>query len=142
MASFTEFYLETLIAEEEEKEKKDYEVDDESPDDEYALYTDPDKEFDFPEEEEEMNEKLVKKIVVRGGKRMKKWKSDKEGYRVVLDPDTGRPKEVRMKAAEKRKRKLAQKKASKKRKAGAAQAKVKRKISMRKRSLFSKPKKK
>lgn len=141
---FADFYFDSLINEEKTKidkeNEEEIEVDDESPDDEYALYTDPDEEFEFPEEEKEMNEKLVKKMVIRGGVKKKKWTSDKEGYRIELDPDTKRPKEVRMDAAEKRLRKLSQRKAAKKRKAGKAQAQVKRKISLRKRALFSKKK--
>jgi len=87
-------------------------------------------------EDADLNERLFKKIVVRGGKKIKKFKSDRPGYRVVLDPSTGRPKEVRMKAAEVRKRKKSQKLGAIKRKAKQATARIKRAISKRKRATF------
>lgn len=130
MASFTDFYFNSLMEAEEktiEKEnEKEYESEEEA--DEYALYTDPD--IDYPEDE--LNERLSRKMVIRKGKKLRKWKSDREGYRVVKSK-TGMPKEVRMTAAETRKRKLAQRKASKKRKSTQATSKVRRSISNRKR---------
>jgi len=97
-----------------------------------ALYT----EIDQEDPEEEISERLVKKIVVRKGKKMKKWKSDRKNYRIVLDPSSNRPKEVRMNPEEVRKRKRSQRLGALKRKATSALAKIKRKISLRKRSTL------
>ena len=101
--------------------------------DEYdAFYT---EDLDL-EENPMIAERLVKKIVVRKGKKIKKFKSDKPNFRVVLDPDTKRPKEVRMNSAEVRKRKRGQRLGAIKRKASSAISKIKRKISNKKRGLF------
>lgn len=133
MGKFKELYF---------KEDKD-EFEEEFEVDETAYYEECDENED---DEEEINEKLIKKIVIRrekksdgslgSPKKMKKWKSDKPGYRVVPDPDSGRPKEVRMKTSEKIKRKKGQRKASIKRKAHSAQSGLKRKISMKKRTTM------
>jgi len=90
-----------------------------------------DVDVDFPENE--LTEKFVKQIVVRGGKKKKRFSSDKKGHRVVLDPATGNPKEVKMSGEELRNRKRGQRKGALKRKAGAKMAGIKRKISGKKR---------
>lgn len=76
---------------------------------------------------------LYTKYVVRNGKRVKKWKTTKEGkYRVEYD-ENGKPREVRITAGERRKRKLGQKKAKLKRKAkqGLIDRKKKRSFKVR-----------
>lgn len=83
--------------------------------------------------EDELNERLIKKMVIRKGKKVKKWKSSRPGYRTVMDKGTGRPKEVRMLPSEIRKRKKGQRMGKIKRKARQAQAKLKTKMSKRKR---------
>ena len=98
-------------------------------DDEFSLYTD-----DMTvEAAEELSEKLIKKIVIRGGKKIKKFKSDRKNFRIVLDPDTNKPKEEKMSPDEVRKRKKGQIRGARKRKAGKAIANLKRKLSNKKR---------
>lgn len=75
-----------------------------------------------------LNEALKVKYVVRKNRRVKKWKTDKKGYRVEYD-ENGKPREVRMKAAEKRKRKIGQRKAKIKRQAKMGLIKKKQKKS-------------
>lgn len=62
----------------------------------------------------ELNEKLVMKPVVRDGKKIKHWVTNKPGYRVQYDKNH-QPREVKITPEEKKRRKLAQKKASLKR---------------------------
>lgn len=70
------------------------------------------------ENEEILNEKLIQKWVIRGGKRVKKWTTTRKGtYRVQIDKKTGQPKEVFITQMEKINRKKGQKKAAIKRKA-------------------------
>lgn len=70
------------------------------------------------ENEEILNEKLVQKWVIRGGRRIKKWTTTRKGtYRVQIDKKTGQPKEVFITQMEKINRKKGQKKAAIKRKA-------------------------
>lgn len=83
------------------------------------------------EYEDELSERLIRKKVVRNGKRMIKIKTDKPGYRVSREG--GRVKEVRMKAQELRKRKRGQRIAGRKRKAKAKSIQRKRLISFKKR---------
>ena len=75
-----------------------------------------------------INEALKKKKVVRKNKVKWKWKTDKPGWRVEYD-ENGKPREVRMKAAEKRKRKLGQRKGKIKRNAKMNLIKLKQKKS-------------
>lgn len=86
--------------------------------------------------EEHLNEKLMKKIVVRAGKKIKKWISTDKNKRVVADPKGGRPKEVIVKSKEKIARKKGQRKAKIKRAAKKAQSRIKRRISKLKRAVF------
>jgi len=66
--------------------------------------------------EQELSEALKVKYVVRNGKRKKKWVTTKKGkYRVEYE--NGQPKEVRITAGERRRRKLGQRKGKLKRKA-------------------------
>ena len=76
----------------------------------------------------DLNEALKVKYVVRKNKKVKKWKTDKPGWRVEYD-ENGKPREVRMKAAEKRKRKLGQRKGKIKRNAKMNLIKLKQKKS-------------
>lgn len=65
--------------------------------------------------EDQMNEALYVKYVVRGNKKTKKWKTTRPGkYRVEYD-ENGKPREVRITAAERRNRKLGQRKGKLKR---------------------------
>jgi len=77
--------------------------------------------------DDEMDESLVRKKIVRNGKVLIKKKSNKAGYKVKDG------KEVRMSPQEMRKRAKAQKRASRKRKAKSSQASRKRKLSIKKR---------
>lgn len=63
---------------------------------------------------QDLDEKLVMKPVVRDGKKIKHWVTNKPGYRVQYDKNH-QPREVKISAKEKKNRKLAQKKASIKR---------------------------
>ena len=93
-----------------------------------------DVDMDFPESA--ITEKLVKSVVVRAGKKKKRFKSDRPGHRIVLDPETGAPKEIKMSGSEKRNRKRAQRLGAKKRKAKSAISKLKRAISNKKRKIL------
>lgn len=75
-----------------------------------------------------LDEALKVKYVVRKNKKVKKWKTNKPGWRVEYDAN-GKPREVRMKAAEKRKRRLGQRKGKIKRKAKMNLIKLKQKKS-------------
>lgn len=66
--------------------------------------------------EEYCNEALKVKYVVRNGKRKKKWVTTKKG-KYKVEYENGRPKEVRITAGERRRRKLGQRKGKLKRKA-------------------------
>ena len=79
-----------------------------------------------------ISEKLIRKKVIRKGKKLVKWKTDKEGYRVAMV--NGRPKEVKMSSQEKLKRKKASKKSVIKRKAKSAQSNKNRRKSLKRRS--------
>lgn len=76
----------------------------------------------------DLDEALKVKYVVRKNKKVKKWKTDKPGWRVEYD-ENGKPREVRMKAAEKRKRRLGQRKGKIKRNAKMNLIKLKQKKS-------------
>ena len=75
----------------------DYDPDDEIFD-EFCGFEDNDEDND----EDYVSEKLTKKKVVRNGKKVIKWSTDKAGYKV--DMVDGKPKEVKMSSDEKRKR--------------------------------------
>ena len=99
--------------------------------DENAVYTDVDV-----EDNGELNERLVKKIVIRRGKKIKKWFSTDKNKHIVPNPDGGKPKEVKTLSKEKINRKKGARKAKISRKSGQAQSKIKRKMSNRKRKIF------
>lgn len=70
------------------------------------------------DDQNQLDEKLVQRWMIRGGKRIKKWTTTRKGtYRVQIDKKTGQPKEVFITPMEKINRKKGQKKAAIKRKA-------------------------
>ena len=76
-----------------------------------------------------LNEALRIKWVVRNGKRVKKWVTTKKGrYRVAYD-ENGNPKEVRITATERRKRKIGQRRGKLKRKSRIGLIELKRRRS-------------
>ena len=81
-------------------------------------------------DETDLNERLTKHRVIRDRKIVKKWKTDKEGYKV--DMSSGTPKEVKMSATEKRIRAKAAKKSAKKSKNKRGKTAMKRARSMKK----------
>jgi hypothetical protein len=83
-----------------------------------------------------INERLLKKIVVRAGKKLKKWYSDSALKKVIIDPVTGRAKEVIKKVKEKIARKKGARKAKIKRSVKKSQSNLKRRLSKMKRSMF------
>lgn len=99
--------------------------------DENAVYTDVDVEDDGM-----LKEKIFKKLVIRGGKKIKKWFSTDPNKHIVPNPSGGKPKEVKTLSKEKINRKKGARKARIKRKSGQAQSKIKRKMSNRKRKIF------
>lgn len=83
---------------------------------------------------EELNklvERIVRKKVVRGGKKKILKKSNREGF--TVDKETGR--EVKMSAQERLKLSKSQKKAAIKRKSGKGVANIKRKKSVKLRNF-------
>ncbi len=58
-------------------------------------------------EEDELNEALYRKAVIRKGKKKIKWYSDKPGFKIQYDKN-GIPHEKRITGAERRRRKLGQ----------------------------------
>lgn len=62
-----------------------------------------------------LSETIKKVIVVRNGKKMVKWKTDKPGYKIEMDKSTKKPKEVILKNKEKTARRIGQKVAKVKR---------------------------
>jgi len=113
----------------------DDEEDEDSWDDVEEYYDDEDEFFDDDEDdwgdEDEMNEGVRRVRVVRGNKVMIKKRSTRPGYKMVGG------KERRMGASERRARMIAQRKAARKRKGMKSKIQRKRKISMRKRKVFS-----
>ena len=105
-------------------------------DDEWSAFgpDNPENPDSMPEDiDEDIIDESIKRIrVVRNGKRIIKFKSTKDGYRVKMV--NGRPREVRMKPQETRRRKRGQRRAVKKRKAKRSQINRKRKRSVRKRT--------
>lgn len=76
-----------------------------------------------------LQEALRVKYVVRNGKRVKKWVTTRKGkYRVEYD-ENGKPREVRITATERRKRKLGQRRGKLKRLAKMGRIELKRKKS-------------
>ncbi len=103
-------------------------------DDEWSALV-PDEEDDLAENYdgiETLDESVRRKRVVRGGKRVVKYKTNKKGYKVVYS--NGRPREVRIKPQERRKRKKGQRRAVRKKRAKKTQIARRRKRSMRKRT--------
>lgn len=79
--------------------------------------------------ESDISESLKKKYVIRAGKRVSKWISTKKTkYKVVYDA-SGKPMEVRLTAAERRKRKMGQKHGQLKRKSKLGMIELRRKKS-------------
>lgn len=120
--------LTSLIDEKEtDDEEQDYisavYIDDDG--NEYTIDELPDDEETEEGDEETVSESIRKVKVVRGGKRMKKFKTNKEGFRVKMV--NGRPKEVKMSTKERMIRKKAAKKA-------ALKGKSKRKLASKKRA--------
>lgn len=103
-----------------DKDGKEYTIDQLDTDDE-----------EVEEDEESVSEAIKKVRVVRGGKRMRKFKSTKDGFKIKMVD--GKPKEIKMTPKEKMKRKKAAKKAVRKGKSKRKIASRKRKKSMKKR---------
>ena len=78
-------------------------------------------------------EAVKRKRVIRGGKIKRKWSTDREGYKILIDPKTKRGKEVRMKPDEIRKRLIASRRRNMKMKGMRGRINRKRELSMRKR---------
>jgi hypothetical protein len=130
---FKDFLIENDVEKLSDDELMDY-IEPFSDDDEI------DEEFDFIIDEDELEnldttdlvvERLIKKRVIRDGKRKIVFRSNRPGYKIVKQKGQ-RPKEVRMEPKELRKRLIAQKKGARKRKAKFGQAQRKRKISLKK----------
>jgi len=84
----------------------------------------------------DVNERLFKKIVVRGGVKKKKWFSTDPNKKIVHDKSGGKPKEVVKKAKEKIARKKGALKGKIKRKVKGAQSKIRARLSRMKRKIF------
>ena len=105
---------------------------DDEPDNDDCVYTDIDV-----MDESEINEMLFKKIVIRQGKKIKKWFSSDPRKKVQPNPDgKGKPKEVVKKVKEKIARKKGSLRGKIKRKAQASQIKLHSKLSRLKRKIF------
>ena len=85
---------------------------------------------------EVLDEKLVRKDMVRDGKKVKRWVSTRPGWKVQYDRGHN-PREVKISATEKKNRKLAQKKAKLKRQAEMKSIQKKRLMSFRKRDSLN-----
>lgn len=83
-----------------------------------------------------LNERLFKKIVVRQGKKVKKWISSDPRKKIKTNPTGGKPTEVVKKSAERIARKKGSMRGKIKRKAKSAQIKIKSRISRLKRKMF------
>lgn len=86
----------------------------------------------FDEEEDNFDEKIVKKYRVKDGKKVKSFTTDKDGYRI--DMSSGRPKEIKVTGAEARKKSKSAKKGAKKAKPKQATSKRKAQKSKNKRT--------
>lgn len=64
-----------------------------------------------------LDERMYFDFKVRNGKRVKKWHTDRENYRIQINKKTGQPKEVFITPTERLKRKIGQRKAAIKRRA-------------------------
>ena len=78
-------------------------------------------------------ETLNKKAVIRKGMKKIKYTTDREGYKVKIDPRTGAAREEKMSQKEIRNRMIAARKAKQKRAGKQGQMNRKRKMSMQKR---------
>ena len=78
-------------------------------------------------------ETLSKKAVIRKGMRKIKYKTDRDGYKVKIDPRTGAAREERMTPQEVRNRMVASRKSAQRMKGKRSQINQKRKTSMQKR---------
>ena len=78
------------------------------------------------------DEAIKKKVVVRKGKRMKKYISTKDGFKIVYN--NGAPKEVKMSARDRLAMSRRNKLSARKNKGKRAQTARKRKLSMKKRT--------
>lgn len=85
--------------------------------------------FCTEEDFKDVDEALKRVKVVRKGKRLIKWKTDKPGFKVQMI--NGRPKEVKIKSAERIKRKKGAKIGSKKSKSKRNISAIKRKRSLK-----------
>lgn len=101
-------------------------------DDEWSAITPDDGNMPDDIDEETIDEAIKRRRVIRNGKRVLKYKTNKKNYRVKYV--NGRPREVRMSPSERRKRKRAQRRAVRKRRAKRATIKRKQKLSNRKRT--------
>ena len=79
-----------------------------------------------------LDERLVKKEMIRDRKRIKKWVSTKPGWKVEYDKNH-MPREVKISATEKKNRRRAQQKAKRKRKAKEKFSQKLRQMSFKKR---------
>ena len=113
---------------EEKEDDEDVDIND------FCLYTEED--VDYESEDGQLNEFLFKKMVVRGGKKIKKWFSSDPRMQVVPNPSGGKPTLRIKKSAEKIKRKKGALRAKIKRAVKKAQSNLRRKLSQRKRSIF------
>ena len=119
----------------------------ESDDDQFAVYTDEEDDLVFEEaiceecglaecdceDGDLVTERLKKVKVIRNGKKQIKWKSDREGYKIVRDGK--RAKEVKMSPQEKLQRSKQQKRGARKRKRTSSQSARKRKRSISRRTF-------
>ena len=97
-----------------------------------SVFIDEDEELEFEcdldndEDAIHLGERVTKKKVVRDGKKVIKFKSDKPGYKIVRDEESGKAKEVKMTPVELKTRQIAAKKGAKKSKSKRNLAAVKR----------------
>ena len=122
MGKFKQFYIESQDIEDE--------------DDVYSTYTDLEDEYEDDDSVEEGNKRLFRRIVIRNGKKKKKWSTEIPNHKVIPDPDGGRPTVTKMKPDEIRRKRKGQKMGAIKRKSKKAQILIKRRISNLKRKVF------
>lgn len=92
----------------------------------------------FPISESEIiDESVKKKFVIRNGKKVTKFVTNKPNTRIEMQ--NGRPKEIRMMPQEMLKRKRAQKRAQIRRKSKINKMQIKRKKSLKKRKMLGLP---
>jgi hypothetical protein len=85
----------------------------------------------------QMDERIIKQRVVRGGKRKFRFQTDKAGFKVVIDKQ-GVPKEFLIPPKEKLARELSQKKAARLRKVKQDPAQAKRASSLKRTGMVKK----